>query len=52
MKKLSNEINTIEGLFINYVEGYKKSALKRREMIDSLYKFSTLHNFHYELGVT
>ena len=52
MKKLSNDIATIESLFISYVDGYKKASLKKREKIDKLYKFSTLHNFHNELGIT
>ncbi|MDR2599956.1 MAG: hypothetical protein LBC73_06735 [Oscillospiraceae bacterium] len=51
MKKITNDIMTIEALFIKYVDGYVKTAVKKRENIDRLYKFSTLHNFHKELGI-
>lgn len=51
MNKLSSDINTIETSFIGYVNGYIKAALKRREKIDKLYRFSTLHNFHNALGI-
>ena len=51
MNKLNSDINTIEALFISYINGYIKAALKGREKIDKLYKFSTLHNFHDELRI-
>jgi len=51
MNKLSADIAKIEALFINYVEGYISAALKGREKIDRFYIFSTLHNFHNELGI-
>ena len=44
-------IVAINNGFSNYVNGYIKSANKKREHIDSKYKFSTLHNFHKELGI-
>jgi protein AbiQ len=50
-KKIESERARIEYLFFNYVNGYVKAARKKREKIDTLYKFSTLHNFHAELGV-
>lgn len=49
---LRANIATIESSFLNYVKGYVKSALKNRERVDRLYKFSTLHNFHAELGIS
>jgi len=51
MNKLNSDISTIENLFINYVKGYIKSASKKREKRDYAYKYSTLHNFHAELGI-
>jgi protein AbiQ len=51
MKKISNDIGAIEKQFSRYVLGYVQAALKGREKIDRLYKFSTLHNFHLELGI-
>lgn len=34
-----------------YINGYIKSFNKNRHLIDSRFKFSTLHNFHRELGL-
>lgn len=34
-----------------YINGYIKSFNKNRHLIDSKFKFSTLHNFHRELGL-
>jgi len=51
-KKFETERARIEYLFANYVNGYVKSVRKKREKIDALYKFSTLHNFHTELGLS
>jgi len=51
MTKLVGEVMRIESRAVDYVSGYVKSAKKRREKIDSKYRFSTLHNFHKELGI-
>ena len=51
MTKITNDLPIIENSFIGYVKGYIKSFHKKREKIDRLYKFSTLHNFHVELGL-
>jgi protein AbiQ len=51
MKKITTEIIAIEKSFARYVAGYVKAVIKKREKIDRLYKFSTLHNFHHELGL-
>lgn len=34
-----------------YVDGYIKSAKKNRHLRDKKYCYSTLHNFHEELGI-
>ncbi|MBH1942533.1 hypothetical protein I5677_16695 [Mobilitalea sibirica] len=46
-----NNYNTIETAVLNYIQGYIKAAYKGRERIDNKYKYSTLHNFHAELGI-
>ena len=51
MNKLVDDISIIEGLFTNYVKGYVKAVHKNRAHLDRLFKFSTLHNFHAELGL-
>lgn len=51
-KKIINDnYDTIEKAVIRYIEGYIKSANKNREHKDYEYSFSTLHNFHTELGI-
>lgn len=42
---------TIENKAIQYIKGYIKSSLKNRHRRDKKYRFSTLHNFHQELGI-
>ncbi|MCT4618381.1 MAG: hypothetical protein N4A62_03220 [Marinisporobacter sp.] len=42
---------SIEKRVLQYINGYIKSALKKREKRDKKYKFSTLHNFHDALGI-
>ncbi|MDR2168092.1 MAG: hypothetical protein LBE35_09635 [Clostridiales bacterium] len=51
MRKIVRDFAAIRRLFAHYISGYVRAALKGREKIDRLYKFSTLHNFHKELGV-
>lgn len=51
MNKMFIEKHMIERSFIKYVERYVKAARKNRENIDKLFKYSTLHNFHAELGL-
>jgi len=51
MKNILNNMPKIEKLFNQYVNGYCKAARKKRATLDRLYKFSTLHNFHEELGI-
>jgi hypothetical protein len=50
-KIIINNYKTIENNVINYIKKYVKSAIKNREKIDSLFKFSTLHNYHKELEI-
>lgn len=44
--------SAIENGVIAYVDGYVKAAKKNRHLRDKKYRFSTLHNFHNELGIT
>lgn len=48
---IENNYRTIENKVIQYIQGYVKAALKKRERRDKKYIFSTLHNFHKELGI-
>lgn len=41
----------IQNEVIQYVDGYIRCKRKGREEKDYRYKFSTLHNFHRELGI-
>lgn len=50
-KIISDNYETIEKAVIKYIDGYIKSANKNREHKDFEYSFSTLHNFHAELGI-
>lgn len=50
-KIISDNYDTIEKAVIKYIDGYIKSANKNREHRDFDYSFSTLHNFHKELGI-
>jgi protein AbiQ len=50
-KIINDNYDTIEKSVIKYIEGYIKSANKNREHRDYEYSFSTLHNFHEELGI-
>ncbi|MCT4593648.1 MAG: hypothetical protein N4A57_05190 [Anaeromicrobium sp.] len=50
-KIINEKYKTIENMVIQYIKGYMKSALKKREKRDKKYRFSTLHNFHNELGI-
>lgn len=43
--------STICNQVIAYVKGYVTAAIKNRERREPKYCFSTLHNFHKELGV-
>lgn len=42
---------TIKKQVESYVKGYIKSAKKNRHKKDKKYNFSTLHNYHLELGI-
>lgn len=50
-KIINDNYETIEKAVIKYIDGYIKSANKNREYRDYDYSFSTLHNFHKELGI-
>lgn len=50
-KLISDNYDKIERAVIKYIDGYIKSANKNREYKDYEYIFSTLHNFHAELGI-
>ncbi len=49
--KVKNNIDGIEKQAKNYIEGYKKSFIKKRSHIDSKYRYSTLVNYKSELGL-
>ncbi|WP_066715705.1 type III toxin-antitoxin system TenpIN family toxin [Clostridium sp. Marseille-P299] len=51
LKIITDNYETIKSAAIKYVNGYIKAAKKNRERKDYDYKFSTLHNFHEELGI-
>lgn len=48
---IEQNYSAIKNKVIQYIEGYIRSALKNRQRRDKKYKFSTLHNFHDELGI-
>lgn len=50
-KIINTNYNTIKNQVIGYVTGYIKSANKNRHLRDKKFRFSTLRNFHAELGV-
>lgn len=50
-KIINNNFNSIKNQVIAYVDGYVKSANKNRHLRDKKFCFSTLHNFHTELGI-
>lgn len=50
-KIINDNYSTIEKAVFKYIDGYIKSANKNREHRDYEYSFSTLHNFHEELGI-
>lgn len=50
-KLVKNNITNIEKHAINYINGYIKAFHKNRIHIDNRYKFSTLINYHKELGL-
>ncbi|MCT4565661.1 MAG: hypothetical protein N4A68_15295 [Maledivibacter sp.] len=50
-KILEQNYKSIENMIIQYINGYIKSVLKQREKRNKKYRFSTLHNFHNELGI-
>lgn len=48
---INENFEEIEKIAIKYIDGCIKSANKNREYRDYNYSFSTLHNFHKELGI-
>lgn len=50
-KLIIQSISTIEAQAIDYIKGYEKSFHKNRTLRDGKYKYSTLCNFHKELGL-
>lgn len=48
-QKIQAHIKTIENMFKNYVNGYKKAFKKNRIERELIYKYSTLKNYHTEL---
>ncbi|TCK98773.1 hypothetical protein EDC19_1208 [Natranaerovirga hydrolytica] len=50
-KILQNNYHKIKEEVTAYIKGYIKSALKNREKKDKKYIFSSLHNYHQELGI-
>lgn len=51
MKKINNDISTIENMFEIYVRGYKRAFRKDRIERELPFKYSTLKNYHVELGL-
>ncbi|PEU94008.1 hypothetical protein CN972_03645 [Bacillus thuringiensis] len=51
-KKISENIDQIQQKLDKYLEGYKKAEKSGRISRDALFKFSTLQNYHEELGIT
>ncbi len=49
--KIKNDIEKIEKQAVNYISGYIKAVGKGRSRIDGRYRFSTLVNYHGELGL-
>lgn len=52
VKIINGNYSAIKNGLIAYVDGYVKSAKKNRHLLDKKFRFSTLHNFHNELGIT
>lgn len=50
-KLIIQSITTIQSQAIDYIKGYEKSFFKNRTSIDKKYKFSSLCNYHKELGL-
>ena len=48
---INEKYETIKKQVKSYVDGYIKSAKKNRHLKDKKYKFSSLHNYHLELGI-
>ena len=50
-KIIDKDISTIQAQVVDYIKGYEKSFNKNRTKKDGKYKFSTLCNYHKELGL-
>lgn len=50
-KLIDQNISTIQAQVMDYIKGYEKSFFKNRTTRDKKYKFSTLCNYHKELGL-
>ena len=50
-KILDENIKRIETYITSYIKGYKRATKNHLQYTISEYKFSTLHNFHQELGI-
>lgn len=48
---IETNYNIIEKQVIAYVDGYIKTVKKNRHLKDKKFCYSTLHNFHKELGI-
>ncbi|MGK0469342.1 hypothetical protein [Clostridium sp.] len=48
---IDQNYSKISNLVTSYVKGYISSAIKGREKREPKYRYSTLHNFHKELGI-
>lgn len=51
VKIINANYDTIKNQVKAYVDGYIKSAKKNRHLRDKKFRYSTLHNFHVELGI-
>lgn len=50
-KRINENIDEIQKKLDKYLEGYKKAEKSGRISRDALFKFSTLQNYHEELGI-
>ncbi|TKI79823.1 type III toxin-antitoxin system ToxN/AbiQ family toxin [Bacillus mycoides] len=50
-KKINENIGEIQQKLDKYLDGYKKAEKSGRISRDALFKFSTLQNYHEELGI-
>lgn len=50
-KLIRKNLNTIQAQVVGYIKGYERSFNKNRTLRDKKFRFSSLCNFHRELGL-